>query len=266
VSESLKIHDVMKMFQMHLKPVQVHRPGDANFPAARRCWTRVARSLTLSPEQEASTVGMAFTGPAATVYEKVHGDAISATAEELWEKMEQRLYNDTQVQAQRSKFHTARLGTNETIEDFAQRIRDLGTGLPEAAEDSMLLQRFREGLTTTLKLQSLAISAGFDEVVSRVSQMSEVQGKRRQPEWVNEVQEESAFGYDSSTPPGSQTNPVGPDPVRPGDFRVWNRTRKCYKCQRYGHTRSGAIQCGWPDSLQVSGNEEGRPARADPSN
>jgi hypothetical protein len=47
VSESLKIRDVMKMFQMHLKPVQVHRPGDANFPAARRCWTRVARSLTL---------------------------------------------------------------------------------------------------------------------------------------------------------------------------------------------------------------------------
>jgi hypothetical protein len=202
VSESLKIYDVMKMFQMHLKPVQVHRPGEANFPAARRCWTRVARSLTLSPEHEASTVGMAFTGPAATVYEKVLGDSISATAVELWEKMEKRLYNDAQVQAQRSKFHTARLGTNETIEDFPQRIRDLGTGLPEAAEYSMILQRFREGLTTTLKLQSLAISAGFDEVVSRVSQMSEVQGKRRQPEWVNEVREESAFSYDASAPPG----------------------------------------------------------------
>jgi hypothetical protein len=119
VSESIKIHDVMKMFQMHIKPVQVHRPGDANFPAARRCWTRVARSLTLSPEQEASTVGIAFTGPAATVYEKVHGGSISATAEMLWEKqLENRLYNDAQVQAQRSKFHTARLGTNEIIEHF----------------------------------------------------------------------------------------------------------------------------------------------------
>jgi Retrotransposon gag protein len=108
---------------------------------------------------------MAFTGSAATVYEKSHGDAINATAEELWEKMEKWLYNDGQVQAQRSKFHTARLGTNETIDDFAQRIRDLRTGLPEASEDAMLLQRFMDGLKTTLKLQSLAISAGFDEVV-----------------------------------------------------------------------------------------------------
>jgi hypothetical protein len=90
VSESLKIHDVhdvMKMYQMHLNPVQVYRSGDANSPAPCRCWTRVARSLALSPEQEASTVGMAFTGPAATVYEKVHGDAVNAAAEELWEKM-----------------------------------------------------------------------------------------------------------------------------------------------------------------------------------
>jgi hypothetical protein len=60
--------------------------------------------------------------------------------------------------------------------------------VPETAIDSMLLQRFREGLTTTLKLQSLSISAGFDEVVSRVSQISEVQRKRRQLEWVNDVQ------------------------------------------------------------------------------
>jgi hypothetical protein len=82
----MRIHDEMKMFQMNLKPMQVHKPGDAYFPAARRCWARVARSLHLYTEQEASSVGMEFTGPAATVYDKLHGDAMSATAEELWDR------------------------------------------------------------------------------------------------------------------------------------------------------------------------------------
>jgi phosphoserine phosphatase len=116
-------------------------------------------------------VGMAFTGPAATVYEKGHGDSVDATAQELWDRMEARLYKDAQVQAQRSKLYTENLGPDDTIEDFAQRIRDLGEGLPEAADDAMLLQRFCEGLPAMLKLQSWAISAGFDEVVSRVSQI-----------------------------------------------------------------------------------------------
>jgi hypothetical protein len=35
----------------------------------------------------------------------------------------------------------------------------------------MFLKIFREGLTRTLKLQSLAIIGGFDEVMSRASQM-----------------------------------------------------------------------------------------------
>jgi hypothetical protein len=103
----------------------------------------VARSLHLYPEQKASTVGMEFTGRAATVYEKLHGDAMSATAEELWDRIECIIYNHAQVQAQRSKFHTAKLCADETIEDFAQHIRDLGTGLLEAAEDAMFLKIFR---------------------------------------------------------------------------------------------------------------------------
>jgi hypothetical protein len=77
---------------------------------------------------------------------------MNTTDEELRDKMERRIYDDAQVQAQRSKCPTAKLGAEETTEGFAQRIRDLGTGLPAAAKDSMVLQRFREGLLTTLKL------------------------------------------------------------------------------------------------------------------
>jgi hypothetical protein len=102
--------------------------------------------------------------------------AINAAAEELSDKME-RSYNDAQVQAHRSKFHKEWLSTNETIDDLCQRSRDLRTGLRETAEDAMFLKMFGEGLKTKLTLHSLAISADFDEVVSRVSQMSEVQGK-----------------------------------------------------------------------------------------
>jgi hypothetical protein len=140
--------------------------------------------------------------------------------------MEARFYNDEQVQAQRSKFHTAKLGPDETVEDFAQRIRGLGTGLPEAADDAMLLQRFREGLPAMLKLQSLAISSGFDEVVSRVSQMSKVQLKKKTSEWVREVSESEQAQCDPAAPLGSRENPAGPDPENPKDVRVWNRSRK----------------------------------------
>ena len=37
----------------------------------------------LSPSKEACTVGISFTGTAETVYEKVHGDSVDATAQEL---------------------------------------------------------------------------------------------------------------------------------------------------------------------------------------
>jgi hypothetical protein len=89
--------------------------------------------------------------------------------------------------------------------------------------------------------------------VSRVFQMSEVQLRKRQPEWVREVQEESTVIFDEAAPLGTLSNPVGPDPQRPKNIRVWHSSRKYYKCQRYGHTRSGAMQCGWPDSLESSG-------------
>jgi hypothetical protein len=129
-------------------------------------------------------------------------------------------------QSQRLKFHTAELGSEETIEDFAQRIRDLGSGHPEAADDAMMLQRFRKGLKTTLKIQSLAISAGFDEVVSRASQMSEAQSEKQLTEWARKVSEGEPFRNSATATLESLSNPVGPDPDRPNDVRVWNRARK----------------------------------------
>jgi hypothetical protein len=198
------------------------------------------RSLHLSLEQETSTDGMEFTGPAATVYEKVHGDYMNATADELWDKMQRRLYSEGQVQAQHSRLHTVKLGADETIEDFSQRIRDLGTGLSEAAEDAMLRQSFRESVITTLKLHFLAISAGFDEVVSRLSQMSEA-AEETASRVGSKGSENTTFPLDESALPGTLSNPVGPDPRHTKDIRVLNCSRKCYKCQRCGHTRSGAM-------------------------
>jgi hypothetical protein len=145
------------------------------------------RSLHLSLEQETSTDGMEFTGPAATVYEKVHGDYMNATAEELWDKMQRRLYSEAQVQAQHSRLHTVKLGADETIEDFSQRIRDLGTGLSEAAEDAMLRQSFREGVITTLKYIFWLLVQGLMRWCHGFLRCPR-QRRKRHPEWVRKVQ------------------------------------------------------------------------------
>jgi hypothetical protein len=115
----------------------------------------------------------------------------------------------------------------------------------------MLLQRFREGLPATLELQSLGISAGFDEVVSSVFQISEIQLKKTTLEWVREVSESVQAQCDPAAPLGSRENPAGPDQENPKDVRVWKRSIKCYNCRRYGHTRVGAGPCKWPE---VPGN------------
>jgi hypothetical protein len=88
------------------------------------------RSLHLSLEQETSTDGMEFTGPAATVYEKVHGDYMNATAEELWDKMQRRLYSEAQVRAQHSRLHTVKLGADEVFSPSASGIWERGFRRP----------------------------------------------------------------------------------------------------------------------------------------
>jgi hypothetical protein len=92
--------------------------------------------------------------------------------------MEKRLYNEAQVRIQRRKFYGAKMGRDETVEDFAERLRELSCGLPEQVSEHVLLQRMAEGLPKELKLQAAVASSDYDVAVGQLSQLSELMAAR----------------------------------------------------------------------------------------
>lgn len=66
---------------------------------------------------------------------------------------------------------------------------------------------------------------------------------------------------DTSQPPGTKFNPVGPDPAKPQERQFYSNTRRCFGCERFGHTRTApdnSVICKWP--RMVEGNDRGRVA------
>jgi Retrotransposon gag protein len=255
-----------KVYKDNLTAVIFSKAGDSKFAAARACWDRLCLQFPVSPLQQPKLVAHAFSGAASAVYQQVAATMPRATADELWDAMEKRLYNEAQVRIQRGKFYGAKMGRDETVEDFAERLRELSCGLPEQVTEHVLLQRMVEGLPNELKLQAAVASSDFDVAVGQLSQLSELmeaRARRRHEgrEVVNHIGErvtprelgardanrsaDKEWRRDRAAPRGSLENPVGFDPTNPQGVRPWNRSRQCYGCKQFGHIRVGGTQeCG----------------------
>jgi hypothetical protein len=209
----------------------------------------------------------AFEGVAATVFQNLAATHPSASSPQLWDLTQARLYKSAQVATQR--FTAAVMQKDETVEEFAERLRVLACGLPEATSDDVLLQRLRDGLPNSLKVNSLSVTGEFDAVVSQVCQIAgaitAASSKTRHAgfarEHVNVVRgKDRETGYqewskDRSRPLGSLENPLVFSPANKENVRDWNRALLCFNCRKYGHIRVGAAEeCGWPEALQPAGN------------
>jgi hypothetical protein len=170
------------------------------------------------------------------------------------------LYNAAQVQAVRSRFASAKVEPGEAIEVFANRLRQMAGGLPETVGEDALLQRFRDGLPRRLKLSALTMSGGYDDIVSRVSQIEAALTLTRSMEGVDEIEDEP---LPTRPKRGTRENPVGPDPDDPdASVPEWLREKLCYRCEQYGHPARGGTSCGWPRKERSSdgdGAGEGNP-------
>jgi hypothetical protein len=93
--------------------------------------------------------------------------------------MQGRLYNTAQVQSQRARFTSATMKKDESVKEFAERLRQLACGLPETTTDEVLLQRLRDGLPSALKVNALAVTGKFDSVVSQVGQIADAMAVMR---------------------------------------------------------------------------------------
>jgi hypothetical protein len=67
---------------------------------------------------------------------------------------------------------------DESVEEFAERLRQLACELPETTTDDVLLQRLRDGLPSALKVNALAVTRDFDTVVSQVGQIADAMAVR----------------------------------------------------------------------------------------
>jgi hypothetical protein len=84
----------------------VSRIGDFRLPA-RMTWRRLVQDFPVRSEMLRLLVGQAFSGASKKVYEEVSASNLSATLDELWDLMEEKLYNVSQQRNQRASFYSS---------------------------------------------------------------------------------------------------------------------------------------------------------------
>jgi hypothetical protein len=279
----MRIGEANRLYKDNLLVVIVSKTGDANFASARACWDRLIVHYPVDPIHQPKLVAHAFRGAAATVFQQIAAANTNASAQTLWDLMQGRLFNTAQVQSQRARFTSATMKKEETVEEFAERLRQLACGLQKTTTDDVLLQRLRDGRPKALKVNALAVTGEFDTVVSQVGQISdEMAALRPRREQVNAVgwPGEYANGKRKGTrhtvgtsdeewtrgrtkPRGSRENPVGFNSINPEGVRPWNRARQCFRCQQWGLIRIGGTQeCRWPKAdpkVEAEGKRGGPP-------
>jgi hypothetical protein len=102
--------------------------------------------------------------------------------------LETRLFIASQIAIKRPEFEKASQGLHDTVDEFADRIRQLAECLPEATPDAVLCSRFLNGVAVGLRREATIADRGvFDNFLSTVARVAAV-GPRRS-EFVAQVEE-----------------------------------------------------------------------------
>jgi hypothetical protein len=149
----MKIGEANRLYKDNLSAVIISKTGDANFASARACWDRLTVQYPVDSMYQLKLVAHTFRGAAATVFQQIAAANTNASAQTLWDLMQGRLYNTAQVQNQRARFTSATIKRDETMEEFAKRLRQLACGLPETMTEDVLLQRSKRRPTERSKSQ-----------------------------------------------------------------------------------------------------------------
>jgi hypothetical protein len=221
--EYISVGEAHKLYSRELEADRVSRIGDYRFPAARMTWRRVLEDSPVRPELLRRLVGVAFSGAAKKVYEEVSASNLSATADELWDAMELKVYNVSQQRSQRASFYAASWKEKtESIEHYGARLAKAAMTRPEHVSDEALVHRFVEGLPQRLKVQALLISGDYDEVVAKTSLVQKASQRAAiGPEMIRGVNE------------GRELRPMIPF-----------SEQTCFRCNQKGHIARFCPQAG----------------------
>jgi hypothetical protein len=167
LAEQIPLTDLIRLYRHSLQNVVVRKVRDPMFPAAKMAWDRLRRQYPMSWTIARATLAAAFEERAATVYEEVAAANTGANEWEFWNRLEARLFNASQVSIKRAEFEKASQGARETVDEFADRIRQLAGCLPEATPDAVLCSRFLNGVAIGLRREATIADRGdFDNLVS----------------------------------------------------------------------------------------------------
>jgi hypothetical protein len=219
----ISVGDAHKIYSQEYDGGKVTRLGDPVFPMAKMTWDRLTHDFPVQEHVRRRLVGVAFAGSARKVYEEVAANNLDATADELWEILRGKLFNQSQQRTQRASFYSAYWKEkSESIEQFGARLQTAAIALPERVSDEVLVHRFIDGLPGRLKTQALLVYGNFDEVVAKTALVSRALGGRAslEGEMVRTVQDGKSI-----TAPGTVLTTEAPS----------YRDRVCYHCHQPGH-------------------------------
>jgi hypothetical protein len=95
------IGEANRIYKHTLSAVVGTKSGDANFASARACWDRLTVQYHVSPIHQPKLVAHAFEGAAATVFQGTAAANRDASAQQLWDLMQRRLYNTADAEPAR---------------------------------------------------------------------------------------------------------------------------------------------------------------------
>jgi Retrotransposon gag protein len=255
-SQELSTRAKLEIYKATLKNVSVKGANDSMFPTARAAWSRLRRQHPLPWAKACGALPHAFTGHAAAVYEIVANLPEMTDNDEtlLWEELTKRLFNKEQVTLKRSTFDNLRQLPKETPLEFAARLRELATSLPEHVQPTTLCSRFLSGLNSSALREKVTVAdnGNFDELVGKTVRVAQAS----QRETVAAVDERPSRLYEKLPQgSGSKDSPIGPSETQLPIKRF--ASVKCHNCQMYGHVARGRYPCSRPPEVvqTLAGNE-----------
>lgn len=222
-------HVAFKIYEKRLEKSRCKKIGDGSFFIAKRTWERLLRDFPIAEKTKLRLLPNAFEADSERVFDEVSSANLNATCAELSDLLERRLCNDTHQSALRDKFFGMKWNEKrESFDRFASCLRSAFLSLPTGTVDEgVLVNRLRSGLPQRIQDQAILITGGFDEVVSKLSNLSSTQLLRG--ESVREVKELSSADQEQSTAKERQRSSA-----LPGDANKWASV-KCHYCGELGH-------------------------------
>ena len=215
---SISSRERIKIWQKNMASIKVKTPGDSKFSAAKQTFGRLHEKFPLPMDAEMEMIMLCFDSNLMPTVNRIIRCNPHAISEQLWNKLSEALYNDSQVQAHHAAFIRMTWNeTGETIEEYSCRVRGLGENLK--VNNQMMKAAFIQGLPRRYQPLVFGDRGSFDSVVAYTSTLVDA-GLVKRSEGVWEVTEVKQDNNSS---------------------RCASR-RVCYACGEVGHTAKDPIR------------------------